>query len=207
MCPIRLAWAFSYRFHFHSCVTSFLLLQDFSSLIILLVSFKDILRKLNIMSRRGDSNRGRRDGAVRRTRYKNSSGGGGTSKDPPPRANARSPPPRERNDNAPPRSFKDSAGSRVTHEKAPPIPVKTYMDWPEERESDLRPRPLSDPTVPVELSGVIGYCSDQSTGDFPGSLVSPSDVQKSIQDAKKFLFSSDLEAAMRSSLTEYTQVS
>ena len=158
------------------------------------------------MSRRGDSNRGRRDGAVRRSKYKNSNGGGGASKDPPPRANARSPPPRERNESTSTRPFKDSSGSKVLHEKAPPIPVKTYMDWPEERESDLRPRPLSDPSIPMELSGVIGYCSDQSTNDFPGALVSPSDVQKSIQDAKKFLFSSDLEAAMRSSLAEYTQV-
>ena len=103
------------------------------------------------MSRRGDSNRGRRDGAVRRSKYKNSSGGGSASKDPPPRANARSPPPRERNESTSARPFKDSNGSKMPHEKAPPIPVKTYMDWPEERESDLRPRPLSDPSIPMEL--------------------------------------------------------
>ena len=65
---------------------------------------------------------------------------------------------------------------------------------------------MSDSTLPAELTGVIGYCSDRSSGELPGTLTVPVDIQKSIQDAKTYLFGSELESSMRSSLAEYTKV-
>ena len=67
--------------------------------------------------------------------------------------------------------------------------------------------PLSDPTMPSNLMGVIGYCSEKTIGEIPGSLVSPPAVHKCIQDAKNYLFGSELESSMRASLDDYAKVS
>ena len=97
-------------------------------------------------------------------------------------------------------------------EKAPSVPVQKdsaheFVNWPEEDVSRPSDVPLSDPLMPADLVGVIGYCSDKSIGEIPGTLTSPSDIHKSVQDAKKYLFGAELESAMRASLEEYTKVS
>ena len=66
--------------------------------------------------------------------------------------------------------------------------------------------PLTDPVMPSDLLGVIGYCSDKTVGEIPGSLVSPPAVHKCIQDAKNYLFGSELESSMRASLKDYAEV-
>lgn len=82
----------------------------------------------------------------------------------------------------------------------------SVADWPTESATPLQPGALVDPDMPSDVQGVIGYCSDRTIGDIPGTLVSPSTVHQSAKDAKNYLFGSELEKTMRESLEQYTQV-
>ena len=75
-----------------------------------------------------------------------------------------------------------------------------------EPEPPLEPVPLSDPSMPADLIGVIGYCSDKTIGEIPSTLVSPPAIHKCVQDAKNYLFGSELESSMRASLDDYVKV-
>ena len=80
-------------------------------------------------------------------------------------------------------------------------------EWPPEIVHAPETTAPSDPAMPPDLLGVIGYCSDKTMGELPGSLVSPTTVHKSIVDAKNYLFGSELENSMRSSLEDFSKVS
>lgn len=164
------------------------------------------------MFRKGDSSRGKRDNnpkresGFRRNRPRSSSNANSSAREPVSRSNARSPPPRGSDSAAPVRRRLDNGNFKVSKIPAPNVPVKAYVEWPTEKSTVQLDDGLSDPSMPTELTAVIGYCSDQNTADLTSSLVSPTDVHKSVQEAKKFLFGSELEAAMKSSLAEYTKV-
>ena len=79
-------------------------------------------------------------------------------------------------------------------------------EWPIESDEFSPSTVQADPTMPSDLLGVIGYCSEKTMGELPGSLVSPSTIHKSLQDAKHYLFGTDLENSMRASLDQYTEV-
>ena len=144
------------------------------------------------MSSRAQSHRGRRGGASKRARgnpesrrTQNGSWDGHSKSHPAPIA--RSP------------------------ERPPPAPTDhdksvNLVEWPEEHEDIPETSGFSDPAMPSDLVGVIGYCSEKSIGDVPGTLVTPTDVHKSVKDAKNYLFGAELETAMRKSLEEYTKV-
>ena len=142
------------------------------------------------MSQRGYSHRGKRGGSFKRSRTDNHSrgsrdGGRDAGKNSKPEAIARSP------------------------ERAPVVVERAdlnYIEWPEENPEELPDLALSDPMMPTDLVGVIGYCSDKSINELPATLVTPTDVHQRVQDAKKYLFGSNLEVAMRDSLKEYIKV-
>ena len=107
------------------------------------------------------------------------------------------------------RGSKSSSSTDSNHvEKAPvsAAPQRSHVEWPAEQDFEADNGPPTDPSMPTDLHGVIGYCSEKTMGELPGSLVSPTDIHNSVQEAKKYLFGSDLEASMRASLTEYTKV-
>ena len=80
------------------------------------------------------------------------------------------------------------------------------VDWPLEQDVSSESVPLSDPSMPADLTGVIGYCSDKTVGEIPSSLVSPPTVHKCVQDAKNYLFGTKLEGSMRNALNDYMKV-
>ena len=80
------------------------------------------------------------------------------------------------------------------------------VDWPVEQDISSEQVPLSDPSMPSNLTGVIGYCSDKTVGEIPSSLVSPPTVHKCVQDAKNYLFGTKLEVSMRNALSDYMKV-
>lgn len=155
------------------------------------------------MSRRGDPTRARRESFSRRPR--------GRSSGPRPDADSRG----SNRSSSATKNVEKTTLSRVIHDDVvprakpsttKPMIAKTFIDWPPEADDSTQKISLSDSSLPAELTGVIGYCSDRSSGELPGSLTVPADIQKSISDAKTYLFGSELESSMRSSLAEYTKV-
>ena len=106
------------------------------------------------------------------------------------------------------RGSKNSSSESTQDDKSTSnvAPVKTHVEWPAEPDFEADVGLATDPNMPADLHGVIGYCSEKTMGELPGSLVSPTDIHNSVQEAKKYLFGSELEASMRASLTEYTKV-
>ena len=154
--------------------------------------FNFIRLSLRFMSSRGYSHRGRRGGTGKRTRGNGETRGardGGH--DGPNRAK---PTPIAR---SPERQPKPAVVERN---------VDKFMDWPADSTALPQDEPLTDPQMPSDLVGVIGYCSEKSIGEVPGTMISPSDVLKGVQEGRKYLFGSDLATAMRNSLEEYTKV-
>lgn len=153
------------------------------------------------MSRRGDVTRSRRESFTRRPR--------GRSSGPRPETDSRNNAKTSSSSKAP-KASTYAVGNvivpRAKNNDSTPMVAKTFIDWPPEADTSSLKISLSDSTLPAELTGVIGYCSDRSSGEMPGTLTVPSDIQKSIQDAKTYLFGSELESSMRSSLAEYTKV-
>ena len=145
------------------------------------------------MSYRQTSYRGRRGGTSKRSRGNGESRGRWES---------------NRDD-----SSKSQPAAIARSPERPPVAVNNnnqvsdHVDWTVEDETPCGADIFSDPSMPSDLVGVIGYCSDKSIGELPGTLVLPSDIHKSVQDAKNYLFGSELENAMRKSLEDYTKVS
>ena len=77
--------------------------------------------------------------------------------------------------------------------------------WPAETENPPQTAP-TDASLPVDLSGIIGYCADQLMKETPKNLVSSSTVHQNIKDAQKYIFGSDLGILMQQSLTDFTKV-
>ena len=154
------------------------------------------------MSYRGYSQRGRRGGSYKRSRNDGDFHGYRDG----PRENSGRGNPRGKSRATQPESIARSP------ERAPVVASiekagLNYIEWPDENLSGPPPVSLSDPSMPKDLAGVIGYCSDKSIKELPSKLVTPSEIHQSVQDAKKYLFGSDLETAMRASLEEYNKVS
>ena len=154
------------------------------------------------MSRRGDHSRSRRESFTRRPRGRSS----GSKTDSETRGNAKNSSSSKFSAKSSVQSTSESVVPRAKSNNSKPMVAKTFIDWPLDAD-DVSPRiSLSDSTLPAELTGVIGYCSDRSSGELPGTLTVPADIQKSIQDARTYLFGSELESSMRSSLAEHTKV-
>ena len=155
------------------------------------------------MSRRGDSTRSRRESFSRRPRGRSS----GPRSDTDSRASNRNSNPVKTTEKTASRIKNESVVPRAKTNNSKPMIAKTFIDWPAEIDASAQKISLSDSSLPAELTGVIGYCSDRSSGELPGTLTVPADIQKSVTDAKTYLFGSELESSMRSSLAEYTKVS
>lgn len=164
--------------------------------------FSRFCRVRTVMSRRGDSTRSRRENFTRRPRGRSF----GPRSETESRNNTRNSSSSKTAPKTSAYAVGDNIVPRAKANDSRPMVAKTFIDWPPETDPSSLKISLSNSTLPAELTGVIGYCSERSSGEMPGTLTVPSDIQKSIQDAKTYLFGSELESSMRSSLAEYTKV-